>query len=450
MSRIVRLSLFCFASILLIAGCGSESSDIAQPIDQPQNSTGVVRGEFSQGVTSFEFIADTAGNSGDPVPGPFVIRGTNLHYDDELDALVVDLTVTNATEDTYKEPVSLTFVQLLPPAVQVLNADNDETGSGAMIVFEFENDDEMWKPGEESLPRTVQFGIDPGTSIGFVARIDVSTPSVGGVIGGVVWHDENEDGVIDQDEGGIADVWIVLYGGTNAETDRSGALAKTSTAEDGTYRFNSLDAGYYTVVRMERDDLEATTPTEIQVLLVEENGDVADFLMANFGCQFVDGPGDILSIGDCVHAKGEYVAEPDRLDASRLCLCEWDDDDCDDGDDDDKCCPECKGRLIGPVTEIDLENRALAVMGTWVHFVDRNDLNLEDVEIGDRVRVHVKVVTEENEDHLLGCRLKKWVGNFDRVRGAVQEIFYDDEDHITGLKVLNTKIEVPEDFDCRD
>jgi hypothetical protein len=457
MSRIIPVALFCFASILLIAGCGSDSSDVVQPDTQSQNSTGVVRGEFSQGLTSFEFVADTAGDPGAPISGPFVIRGKDLHYDNELGALVVDLTVTNATEESFAEPVSLTFMQLLPPDVKVLNSDNDETGSGAMIIFEFEDGDEMWKPGEESQPRSVQFGVASGTSIGFVARIDVSTPSVGGVIGGVVWHDENEDGVIDTEEDGIADVWLVLFGGTNGDTDGSDPLAKTSTAEDGTYRFNGLDAGYYTVVRLERDDLEGTTPNEIQVLLVEDNGDVTDFLMANFGCQYVDGPDDIIKVGDCVHAKGEYATEPDRLDASRLCFCDWDDDGCDDdnqddGDDenDDKCCPGCTGRLIGPVTEIDLESNALAVMGTWVHFEDKNDLNLEDVQVGDRVRVHVKVVTEEEEDRMLGCRLKSWVGNFDRVRGEVQEIFYDDEENITGLKLLNTKIEVPEGFDCWD
>ena len=33
-----------------------------------------------------------------------------------------------------------------------------------------------------------------------MARIDVGMSEYGGAIGGMVWHDENEDGVMDPDE----------------------------------------------------------------------------------------------------------------------------------------------------------------------------------------------------------------------------------------------------------
>ena len=48
-------------------------------------------------------------------------------------------------------------MQLLPPEITVLDADNGENGVGASYRFTFANDDAMWTPGEESLPRTVRF-----------------------------------------------------------------------------------------------------------------------------------------------------------------------------------------------------------------------------------------------------------------------------------------------------
>ncbi len=470
----LRLGVFCVALALLIAGCGSDENTLTQPGISSQNNAGVVRGEIATGMLAFEYVSDAAGDPGAPIPGPFIIRGRNLHYEGELDALVVDLTVTNATENNLDEPVSLTFLRLLPSEVTVLNADNDETGAGAAFVCEFENTDGVWTPGEESLPRTVQFGVAPGTSIGFVVRIDVSLNPQGGTIGGIVWHDQNEDGLLDPGEAGIPDVGIALYRGATGDGNGDGAMWMTTTAEDGTYRFDGLAAGHYTAVRLVRADLEPTTATEMQVLLVEEDGGVSDFLMANFGCRIVDVPGDVIDVGDCVHAKGVYASEPDRLIAQEVCLCDWygdgdwddddwgddGDDDCDDdededdedddGDDDDKCCPGCQGRLIGPVTEIDLEGSALAVMGTWVHFEDKHDLDLDEVEVGDRIRVHIEVVSGDEGDYLRGCRLKSWHGNHDRVRGPVQEIVRDDEDHITGLRILNTMIEIPAGVGCDD
>ena len=69
--------------------------------------------------------------------------------------------VVNAGERSYPEPASLTFVSLLPDTVEVLNADNGETGPGASFGFQFANDDLEWSPGEERLPRTVAFDVPP-------------------------------------------------------------------------------------------------------------------------------------------------------------------------------------------------------------------------------------------------------------------------------------------------
>jgi hypothetical protein len=441
MLQVVRTTLLCLAAAVLVFGCGT-SGDPTQPQPVAETTSGLVRGEIDGGLADFAFVSEMLDGPNGPESGSFLVRGENLHYDDDLDALVVDLTLTNTSDDDYPEPVTMTFVQLLPSDVVVLNADNGDEGVGASFLFEFENDDALWTPGEQSLPRTVAFGVDPGVSIGFVVRVDVGLDPHLGTIGGVVWHDVDEDGEIDGDEAGINDVAVALYHGVDDTT----AVQITQTAYDGTYRFDDLAAGYYTVVRLERDDLIATTPAEIQILLVAENGDVVDFLLADFGCLIVDQPDDGIVVGDCIHAKGDYAADPQRLDAELLCLCGSDDDD-DDGDDGGA---DCWNRLIGPVTAIDLDESALAVMGTWVSFAGKQDLDLEDVAIGDRVRVNVEVVSDDEEDHLFGCRLKSFNGNFDRVRALVQEVVHDDEGNITHVRALNTLIDVPADYDCDD
>lgn len=441
MSRWMHTTFLCLVASVLVSGCGNGDDQPMQPQPVGDATTAIVRGEIDAGLADFAFVSDMLDGPDGPEPGSFLVRGENLHYDDDLDALVVDLTLTNVSDFEYPEPIILTFVQLLPPEVTIRNADNGEDGVGASFLFEFANDDGVWTPGEESFPRTVEFGVDPGVSIGFVVRVDVGLDPTAGAIGGVVWHDVDEDGCMDGDESGIADVAVALYFGTDDDAE----VQFTLTAQDGTYRFDGLIAGYYTVVRLEREDLVATTPTEIQVLLVEDEDGVADFLLADFGCLIVDDPDDSIAVGDCIHAKGDYADDPDRLVAELLCLCGADGDDDDDDDDNGGA---CWNRLSGPVTAIDLAENALAVMGTWVALADKSDIDLEDVEIGDRVRVNVQFVEDDQGGHLIGCRLKSFNGNYDRVRALVQEVFHDDDGNLTRVRALNTLIDVPGEIDC--
>ncbi len=455
MYRINLLGFVLVIAVLAFAGCGGGSDDMIVPSLQDTNDTGIVRGEIDDGMVAFEFVSNVSSDPDNPVPGPFIIRGENLHYDTDLAALVVDLKVINGTDEPFAEPVSLTFVQLIPDSVTVMNPDNEEHGAGAMILCEFTNDDGMWTPGEESLPRSVQFGVAPGVSIGFVARIDVGMSPVGGAIGGIVWQDVNEDGVLDPDEVGIGEVGIALFAGSHSDSNVADPMWLTITAEDGSYRFDGLEAGLYTVVRLERDDLEATTPTKIQVLLVEEEGVVTDFLMANFGCRIVAIHDECIEVGDWIHAKGQYAPEPDRLVAHHVCRLDYeDDDDCDDDDDDEwededkDGCP-CTHRLVGPVTAVDLDTMAIAIMGSWVHSGDKHDLELEDVEVGERVRNCLRVIATDEGDLLVDCRLRHFNGHWDRVRGVVQEVVHADDGHVTGYMVLNTFIAY-ESGDCEN
>ena len=485
--------------ILLLAmglfGCGEEDpTDPRLTLEE----TGVIRGELDGSMGSFEIRSDPGSDPLRPVRGPFIIRGDNIHYDDVKNELLVDLSVENGSDSSYPNPVALTFVSLLPDGIKVLNSINDHMGAGAMIKFEFENDDLQWTPGEESFPTTVQFLVEQGVSIGFVARIDVGMDPNLGSIGGMVWNDANGDGVMDEDEGGLGGVRLRLMADGMEPRD-------VGSAPDGSYRFDNLSAGFYNVRKMSQDGLRPTTPVELSVVLVDNEGEVSDFLSANFGCMVLDdGGGDrLIEPGDRVSVNGEYASDPDRIIARSIevdhhfdpdrtskddddCEGEDCDDDCEDCDDDcEDCDDDCEGEdhgddcpgdwdgirhligdLRGPVTDISIDRGALAIMGTWIAVartdeVEKDDdhgdhehdrpggfLDLEDVAIGDRVRVRVLLLPDTPEDEALrGFHLREWNGTPEKVKGIVEEVRYGDAGDLNGVRVLRTWVEVTPDTD---
>jgi len=163
--------LLMLAAVMSVAvGC---SEDSTAPVDT-QSTTGLLEGEI--GSADFEISVNATGDSRRRFEGPFVLRGSNLHYVDSLQALSVDLTITNRGRVSQPEPIGLTFLKLYPDGVTVLNPDNGVSGNGAAIVFMFTNVDAFWTPGERSLPRTVQFAVDPGVSIGFIRASTSARP----------------------------------------------------------------------------------------------------------------------------------------------------------------------------------------------------------------------------------------------------------------------------------
>jgi len=154
-----RLVILALAILGLgLAGC-SEDLPTQAPTGSNDSTTGVFHVDSVDDNVNFEFISSKNGDPEDPIEGPFAIRGRNIRYDQENGMLIVDLSVENMGENTFEEGVTLTFMSLLPEGVTVLNPDNNETGNGAAINFEFDNDDGQWTPGEESLLRETHFGV---------------------------------------------------------------------------------------------------------------------------------------------------------------------------------------------------------------------------------------------------------------------------------------------------
>lgn len=427
--------LFPLLVILLAVfapGCGDDATQPPAP-----SGDGTIRGEI--GDADFEFVVERAGTPANPLEGPFALRGTNLHYDEALGALVVDLTVINRGIYPHHEPVGLTFADLIPDDVTVINPDNDVHGAGAAITFPFANDDGVWTPGEASLPRTVQFDVAKGVSIGFVAHLNIGEPIDGGAIRGLIWHDMNENGVRDDDEPGLPGVGVQMWMFSDGDDDSTATrpVWVTETGPDGGYEFSGLRAGGYGVsIALATIWYRPTTPTEIRVLLVEIDGDVADFDGADFGVVPQDIPPP-FEIGQRMEAVGRF-SPPDLLVPWSL-IPAWCPDDTipgpmDGGDRGDPGDPGCTGATVrGPVTGIGREGPAFCVMNTW--FVAESNVIPFPIEMGTRLDVHLH--RGLNMDAWVADSIAKWEGEHEVLIGRVETADIG-PDGVVRIRILDT------------
>ncbi len=428
----MRKLLTFLAPVFLVLFLASCSDDTATP-SQSQND-GNIHGQITGGDFEYDITP------GDPGSGPFVLRGRNLHYNDEDGALVVDLSVLNRGEVAQTEPIGLTFIRLDPDGVTLLNPDNDIHDDGAAIIFHFANDDGFWTPGEASLPRTVEFGADKGAAIAFVARLDLGAPVESGNISGRVWKDANKDGHMDDSEGGIPGVGVYLYQFSSTDENMPKfPFLTTHTDREGNYLFHGLNAGGYVVsIAPSTIDLFPTTPTEIHVLLVNNGAGVTSYKGANFGAVPLDTPPP--GTAQHVHASGKFAA-PDRFAAANAELFS-----CNDsvpiplvaaGVDND-----CYGgRLRGPVTEIAVSNdhALVRVMATWVTIPRLNDL--PDLKVGDRVDVHVH--RGPGPLSWVADSAVPWQEDHDEITGRIDAVDVSPDGHVR-WRVLETWI-IPAD-----
>jgi hypothetical protein len=128
--------------------------------------------------------------------------------------------------------------------------------------------------------------IDPNsTASTFLFRADVATTTheshladntassaAVGLIAGVAWIDSNSNGQFDVNEDAVGDLTVVLL-------DSAGnAVQSTLTADDGTYAFDDVAPGIYTVQISNYDGLRPLSPTSVQVAV--EAGETAEVAFA--------------------------------------------------------------------------------------------------------------------------------------------------------------------------
>ena len=423
--------------LLLIGACGEDGSVGPGDTDPSSFQAAVGEGQLDPAAADFVLTVD------DPVHGgpAFVLLGEGLRHEDG--ALRFELRVRNDTDQDLRLPARLTFVELIPDSVRVIGADNGEAGPGAAFELDFAEDDLQWSPGETSLPRSIAFEAEPGMPIGFVVRIDLGMVLDGGSIGGLVYEDFDADGRRDEGENGIAGARIELSG---AGFD----TRYTETGADGSYRFDGLAAGLYTVRKMPAPFVAPTSAVEMQVVLVEipDGGGVARFLSADFGCLFAPQPPEPpLEVGDWVEVGGRYDAERDVLVAHEVERefghPRFDDE---------------HSELRGPVTAV-LEDGVFGLMGRRVstEFLvpdelhhggpsdECDDRGAGDLVIGERIRARVSesdAAVADSVRTFYAERISCWSGAKDQVHGVIEAIDRDAQGGVVRLQVLGLIVEV--------
>lgn len=425
---------------LLAAGC---TDDTVAPTGTGSAPGDVIDASIDPSTSEVSYAIDMAMGPMGPVRGPFVLRGRNIHYNDVVGALVVDFTVRNVGQSSWPEPVWVEFVKLLPDSVIIVNPDNDEHGPGAAVMFEFENDDAMWTPDEESFPRQVLFRTERGRAIGFVARIRVGMPPTdGGTIGGVVWHDLDQDGVRDPDEHGIAGAEVFLTMAPFEDSMAPEVLHRALTNRDGRYRFSGLRAGQYEVRKGLNPKLIATTPPAITVILVADGDGVSDFLYADFGCAAVrNPPDDDLQPGDFVRFSGAHN-EDEHLFKARLaevfeCY-----------DIRETSCAEIGYMVAGTIREIDRDRGFMRVMDVLMSVdstaIDNGDSSSTTfgklgLEVGDRVQVKLRAGPVMPVIPI-AIAVRPWDSREDVLQGHVGMIDPDGDNRIVNIPALRSRV----------
>jgi hypothetical protein len=172
---------------------------------------------------------------------------------------------------------------LIPGTVTVLNPD-DFTEDG-MPFFDFSDDigdDDVLSAGEMSSRVNVRFGWPHPMPFALGFKLRIGHKPLEGAIGGVVFKDENRDGMYQPEhERGIPGIPIEIR---PAGDGASRPPRVVETDREGRYLYAGLNAGVYTVKIMSPPGMALTTPRELLVTLIElPDGMVGNFLDAHFG-----------------------------------------------------------------------------------------------------------------------------------------------------------------------
>ncbi len=143
-----------------------------------------------------------------------------------------------------------------------------------------------------------------GRKVSDTASVPVDV--IGWKISGTKWEDLDGDGIPDENEYGLMDVTIQLWSG-------AALLETTTTGLDGTYGFDDIGTGSYTVTELVPANMYATSPTSIPVSITQQQGDVTgvDFLNARYcsvaGTKWNDADSDGIHDTDEVGVRGVTI-----------------------------------------------------------------------------------------------------------------------------------------------
>ncbi len=217
--------------------------------------------------------------------GILEVRAHNLIWNPDLEVLSIDVFLINYSDTPIKAPLYLVFNRINPSNVDFINPDG-QTNDGAPFK-EFDEEfgpDGTLSPDETSEADNFVFNVYENRSFSVECGLDYSIVDLG-AISGVVFRDDNQNSVHDEEEVGLGHMKVSL---SYVQDDGGTYNATTWTGPMGTYSFANLTAGVYTVLLDVPSYAVATTGNpQVITLLESEDGEVEDYDEADLGVYFV-------------------------------------------------------------------------------------------------------------------------------------------------------------------
>ena len=242
------------------------------------------KGAIDPGATT-GFLLGSVSDSTIVGPGRIDVWASNIVFDDSTGIVSLDVQLWNRALRNILPPIHFVISDIIPADISVVGFDG-VSGDG-FPYYDFSSklgDDNILEPEERTEPVRMQFHTVTLRSFGIGFRIELGPPGGTGVIGGIVFHDENQDGRRDRlcrCEYGIPGITVAL----EVSSDEGNFMAIAQTDSAGEYKFRGLKAGVYKVfVAVNPDEWKITSTSPLLVTLVPgTGGEVQDFLRAHFG-----------------------------------------------------------------------------------------------------------------------------------------------------------------------
>jgi hypothetical protein len=218
-------------------------------------------------------------------PGRIEVWAMNVAFDSSTGMVTFDVQLWNRTQRDIHPPIHFVITSILPSDIAVV--DFDGVSGDSLPFYDFSGklgSDTLLTPDERTDPLTMKFHTVTPRSFAIGFRIELRPPAGGGIIAGVVYSDDNQNGERDRCgrcEPGIPGITVAL----DATSNGNNVVRITRTDSMGEYRFGRCREGVYRVsVVANPDEWKVTSANPLLVTLIKgPGGKVQDFFGANFG-----------------------------------------------------------------------------------------------------------------------------------------------------------------------
>ncbi len=267
--------------LALVFSCGERPTGIdGEPEGEGLTGTGDIDpgagGSFLLGTVSDTTFA----------PGHLEVWAMDVVFDPATGIVSFDVQLQNSMRTDIYPPIHFVITRVMPRDIAVLEFDG--TSGDGFPYYDFSDalgDDGVLEAGGRTERVTMKFQTVTPRSFAIGFRIDLRAHTPGGMIAGVVFRDDNRNGVrdrCDRCEPGIPGIVVALK---KPLSDGDMVILLVRTDANGEYRFRGLRAGVYKVfVEVSPQSWEVTSANPLLVTLVAgPDGEVQDYLGAHFG-----------------------------------------------------------------------------------------------------------------------------------------------------------------------